>query len=508
MAATAKEKFDAAVKVIQSLPKNGSYQPSYSLMLRFYGLFKQASEGDCTQPKPAFWEVVKKAKWDAWMKFEGMDEEEAMIKYVDGLKEIIETMPHTEDVGDFIDKLGDFYELVDLKFPGNGDKYFKKLRDGSPVQQNSSSDDDIEKIDPDEFRRNRTPSGDSGIQNNHDIIHADLQRVPSYNLEPVTFDPEAAQYQLPAKPGSAPPTVNGDPINLNGFEHVTDPQDSDGEEFCDTSEQPTEDQTTANYSQFNNSSTPVKDSGFTSIGTHYVDGATTVTSQADVHLRGISPITVETQLSSVTHTATGGQGSSSPGHSSSSGSSDSSVGVIQTGDHNYAKFEGEAPKGGIHGVPSDPMIHRGGGETAAEGGNSRTQPAEGATNLYNQRGGALQRQNLNSGRQQLVSGGAGGGRDQGPPQYYRVDVNEQIATALVRLQQDMNSVLTRLNTLETLSVVQTQAKEKERKEKARNQSPSWWPFPQINGRTAFFIVIWPFIAHWIIRVLANRRRRP
>ena len=37
----------------------------------------------------------------------------------------------------------------------------------------------------------------------------------------------------------------------------------------------------------------------------------------------------------------------------------------------------------------------------------------------------------------------------------RAEVNEQIAVALVRLQQDMHSVLTRLNTLEALSVAQT-----------------------------------------------------
>ena len=53
------------------------------------------------------------------------------------------------------------------------------------------------------------------------------------------------------------------------------------------------------------------------------------------------------------------------------------------------------------------------------------------------------------------SGGAagGGGRDpRSPP----TEVSEQIAVALVRLQQDMNSVLARLNTLEALSVAQTQ----------------------------------------------------
>ena len=30
---------------------------------QFYGLFKQAKEGSCTEPRPGFWDVIKKAKW-------------------------------------------------------------------------------------------------------------------------------------------------------------------------------------------------------------------------------------------------------------------------------------------------------------------------------------------------------------------------------------------------------------------------------------------------------------
>src|SRR2546429_243056 len=50
------DKFKAAVKVIHSLPKDGPYQPSNSTKLKFYGLFKQATEGPCSTPKPGFWD--------------------------------------------------------------------------------------------------------------------------------------------------------------------------------------------------------------------------------------------------------------------------------------------------------------------------------------------------------------------------------------------------------------------------------------------------------------------
>ena len=41
----------------------GSFQPSHALMLKFYSYFKQATLGPCNIPRPAFWDVVGKAKW-------------------------------------------------------------------------------------------------------------------------------------------------------------------------------------------------------------------------------------------------------------------------------------------------------------------------------------------------------------------------------------------------------------------------------------------------------------
>lgn len=57
-------------------------------MLKFYSLYKQATEGKCTQPKPAFWAVVNKAKWDAWKALGNMPKEEAMRQYVEELKQV------------------------------------------------------------------------------------------------------------------------------------------------------------------------------------------------------------------------------------------------------------------------------------------------------------------------------------------------------------------------------------------------------------------------------------
>lgn len=82
------EQFDAAVNVIQNLPKNGSFQPSDQLKLKFYALFKQAKEGPNTTPKPSFYEIVARYKWEAWTKLGDMSKEEAMRGYVNELKQV------------------------------------------------------------------------------------------------------------------------------------------------------------------------------------------------------------------------------------------------------------------------------------------------------------------------------------------------------------------------------------------------------------------------------------
>lgn len=109
------DKFNAAVSVIRNLPKNGSYQPSNELMLRFYGYYKQATEGPATGPRPAFWDVVKRAKWDAWARLGTMARHQAMQAYVDELNKIVETMAFTDNVADFLTSVDSFTNSVPVE---------------------------------------------------------------------------------------------------------------------------------------------------------------------------------------------------------------------------------------------------------------------------------------------------------------------------------------------------------------------------------------------------------
>ncbi|KAK5648714.1 hypothetical protein RI129_003606 [Pyrocoelia pectoralis] len=100
---TTEEKFHAAVNVIRSLPKNGSYQPSNALMLRFYAYFKQATQGPCKGSRPPFWDIVGRAKYDAYKDLGNMSKQDAMKHYVDELHRIVETMSYSDKVENFLE---------------------------------------------------------------------------------------------------------------------------------------------------------------------------------------------------------------------------------------------------------------------------------------------------------------------------------------------------------------------------------------------------------------------
>lgn len=103
--------------VIHNLPKNGSYRPSYEMMLRFYSLYKQAVCGPCAVPRPGFWDPVGRYKWDAWSCLGEMSRETAMAAYVDEMKkvaqEVIDTMPMDEKTASLFHHFEPLYLVID-----------------------------------------------------------------------------------------------------------------------------------------------------------------------------------------------------------------------------------------------------------------------------------------------------------------------------------------------------------------------------------------------------------
>ncbi|KNZ79197.1 Acyl-CoA-binding like protein [Termitomyces sp. J132] len=83
--------FNRAVEIVQSLPKTGPIQTDYEEKLTMYSLYKQATVGNVKTPRPGMWDMLGRAKWDAWAKHRDLDPLEAKWLYVDAL---LKAYPH------------------------------------------------------------------------------------------------------------------------------------------------------------------------------------------------------------------------------------------------------------------------------------------------------------------------------------------------------------------------------------------------------------------------------
>ncbi|XP_030260068.1 acyl-CoA-binding domain-containing protein 5A-like isoform X2 [Sparus aurata] len=105
-----------------------------------------------------------------------------------------------------------------------------------------------------------------------------------------------------------------------------------------------------------------------------------------------------------------------------------------------------------------------------------------------------------------------------PVSAVRGNVNEQIATALLRLQHDMAAVLDRLHALEALTLSQSRSSSPRQEDSlaltqkvlvrtfSKFLRPSWWPF-DFCPLTVALTALWPLIAHWLVQVYLQRKRR-
>lgn len=111
-------RFCRALAVVRSLPteSGGAFQPSIADRLNFYGLYKQALNGDCMVLKPSSKMIVAYAKWyvvcivqghhrmndkhsafnrKAWDKMKGTPPIDAQIMYINALVELLKEVHYT-----------------------------------------------------------------------------------------------------------------------------------------------------------------------------------------------------------------------------------------------------------------------------------------------------------------------------------------------------------------------------------------------------------------------------
>jgi acyl-CoA-binding protein len=79
MSADLQARFETAATEVKSLPK----RPDDKTMLSLYAFYKQATVGDITGPRPGGFDMVGKAKYDAWARLKGTSKELAMQAYIE-----------------------------------------------------------------------------------------------------------------------------------------------------------------------------------------------------------------------------------------------------------------------------------------------------------------------------------------------------------------------------------------------------------------------------------------
>ncbi|KAI8092493.1 acyl CoA binding protein-domain-containing protein [Halteromyces radiatus] len=79
------QRYNKALHIVQHLPVSSSFQPNKEQKLELYALYKQVSHGNIDTQRPGIFDVVGRAKWDAWAKLQGLPTLEAKHRYVETL---------------------------------------------------------------------------------------------------------------------------------------------------------------------------------------------------------------------------------------------------------------------------------------------------------------------------------------------------------------------------------------------------------------------------------------
>lgn len=73
------KQFEQASERVKQLEQ----RPDNDTLLKLYALYKQGAEGDVSGERPGFFDFVGVAKYEAWEKLEGTDQEEAKKRYIE-----------------------------------------------------------------------------------------------------------------------------------------------------------------------------------------------------------------------------------------------------------------------------------------------------------------------------------------------------------------------------------------------------------------------------------------
>ncbi|KAF4788483.1 Acyl-CoA-binding domain-containing protein 5 [Turdus rufiventris] len=422
-------RFEAAVKVIQSLPKNGSFQPTNEMMLKFYSFYKQATQGPCNIPRPGFWDPIGRYKWDAWSALGNMSKEEAMIAYVDEMKKILESMPMTDKVEELLQVIGPFYEIVEDKKNRGSDLT-------SDLSNVMNSTPNIKAVN------GKAESSDSGAESEEEGLREEEEKELQINGKDYkNVKPEsAAAKDLEGIVSNGCYKDSFIPDMQNGIQTKSALNGLNPDEETNTTEPSLEIAHNAAHQ------------GASEENTEEISAAQHLTSDSDseVYCDSMEQLGLEEPLEIIS------SAKGSLKHSSHFLDVDHSL-LLENTDIPRRNYGNLQPGNTGEGVAEEQGEVKCGGEDgkASNGGPHKEKKGGEKADFYSVRRGRGHRlQPLGDGSQggQMGSGGDGErwGSDRGP----QGSLNEQIAVVLMRLQEDMQNVLQRLHMLEAVAASQ------------------------------------------------------
>jgi len=69
--------------------ESSSIEVDNETKLKLYGLYKQATSGVCSTPKPGLTDFVGRAKWTAWSSLGKMNQQDAQKQYIQTVQQLI-----------------------------------------------------------------------------------------------------------------------------------------------------------------------------------------------------------------------------------------------------------------------------------------------------------------------------------------------------------------------------------------------------------------------------------
>ncbi|XP_070700540.1 acyl-CoA-binding domain-containing protein 5A-like [Pempheris klunzingeri] len=504
-------KFAAAVKVIQSLPEEGPFQPSDDMMLMFYSYYKQAVCGPCTIPRPnGFWDTHGKAKWDAWSSLGNMTKEEAMKNYVEDIQLILETIPISDEVSDLVSKLGDFFAEVDGEEEEADEKEVDKRPFTRPFAQSA---------DEQQYKK-PTLEGYGGLWDDIQNVQENGRDSSVHGLSVSSEDSEGSKEnsEMEKKEDSNDWNRSEEEEEENGDEE-DNADDEDKEEDKDWRPNPrllmVQDKWSW-YSRESSSSMEPSMSSFTN-GTH-----SSLNSEVEDEELACS-IEPSVQYNSYMHLNGHLKDHSDAVPEKNHRSTDSDNEEFCDSMEHLAMEEGQStsksqsPGSGAASVRQTDLWFE--SNTTLNGGDDQVLGDGISTSQHNS---CLSRRGRVSGlpspratcssqpRASVDTSCCRVSQSRRPVGVARGDVSEQIATALLRLQHDMATVLHRLHALEALTVSQSRSTSPRQENSLaiaqKFLRPSWWPFDS-GPLTVVLTALWPLIAHWFVQIYLQRKRR-